>query len=160
MIDSPKRSITKAASWRLFALIFLSLISFLITGDEKKALIITVLYHSIQIIFYFIHERVWTRIDWGKTSGLCIQMTGMSGAGKSTIINLLPRFYDPNSGEIFIDDQNISNVTLSSLRRVMSLVSQDIILFDDTVQANIAYANLNASKKQMDSACELSLIHI
>ena len=85
MIDSPKRSITKAASWRLFALIFLSLISFLITGDEKKALIITVLYHSIQIIFYFIHERVWTRIGWGKTSGLCIQMTGMSGAGKSTL---------------------------------------------------------------------------
>jgi len=89
-------------------------------------------------------------IEGGKTAAL----VGHSGAGKSTIINLLPRFYDPDSGKILIDDQNINSVTLSSLRRLMSLVSQDIILFDDTVKANIAYANLNATDEQITKACE------
>ena len=89
-------------------------------------------------------------IEGGKTAAL----VGHSGAGKSTIINLLPRFYDPDSGKILIDDQNINSVTLSSLRRLISLVSQDIILFDDTVKANIAYANLNATDEQITKACE------
>ena len=65
---------------------------------------------------------------------------GHSGAGKSTIISLLPRFYDPQSGSIEIDDQQIKNVTLKSLRKNLSLVSQDVILFDDTIKNNIAYA--------------------
>ena len=65
---------------------------------------------------------------------------GHSGAGKSTIINLLPRFYDPQTGNISIDDQDTRAVSLKSLRRNISLVSQDVILFDDTVKSNIAYA--------------------
>ena len=65
---------------------------------------------------------------------------GHSGAGKSTIINLLPRFYDPQEGKIIIDDQNIKEVSLNSLRKNLSLVSQDVILFDDTIKNNIAYA--------------------
>ena len=65
---------------------------------------------------------------------------GHSGAGKSTIINLLPRFYDPQEGSIQIDNQNIKEVSLSSLRKNLSLVSQDVILFDDTVKNNILYA--------------------
>ena len=91
-------------------------------------------------------------IDGGSTAAL----VGHSGAGKSTIINLLPRFYDPNKGQVCIDGQNIKNVTLSSLRKNKSLVSQDIILFDDTVLANIAYANLSASKKQIRDACDFA----
>ena len=83
-------------------------------------------------------------------------LVGHSGAGKSTIINLLPRFYDPDEGQIHIDGQNIKNVTLSSVRRGMSLVSQDIILFDDTVRANIAYANLNASDEDITKACDFA----
>ena len=83
-------------------------------------------------------------------------LVGHSGAGKSTIINLMPRFYDPNKGEIFIDGQNIRDVTLTSLRKNISLVSQDIILFDDTVRANVAYANLNASEEQIKKACEFA----
>ena len=90
------------------------------------------------------------------SGGEIVALVGQSGAGKSTIMNLLPRFYDPEKGEVNIDGQNISKVSLNSLRENISLVSQDIILFDDTVQANIAYANLNASKKQMDSACEFA----
>ena len=81
---------------------------------------------------------------------------GHSGAGKSTILNLLPRFYDPQEGEIKIDNQNISKTSLSSLRKNISLVSQDIILFDDTIENNIAYANPNASQKEIIESCEFA----
>ena len=91
-------------------------------------------------------------IDGGSTAAL----VGHSGAGKSTIVNLLPRFYDPKEGEISIDGQNISAVTLSSLRKNISMVSQDIILFDDTVRANIAYANMSATDEQIKKACDFA----
>ena len=91
-------------------------------------------------------------IDHGSTAAL----VGHSGAGKSTIINLLPRFYDPSQGEICINKQNVRNITLSSLRKSLSMVSQDIILFDDTVRANIAYANLSASDKKIREACDFA----
>ena len=83
-------------------------------------------------------------------------LVGHSGAGKSTIISLLPRFFDPGEGKISIDQQNIVDVTLTSLRKNISLVSQDIILFDDTVRANILYANLNASEEQLRKACDFA----
>jgi len=92
-------------------------------------------------------------LEGGKIAAL----VGHSGAGKSTILNLLPRFYDPSKGQVYIDGQNISKVSLSSLRKNISLVSQDIILFDDTVRANIAYANLNASNDQIDNACKFAV---
>jgi len=91
-------------------------------------------------------------IEGGSTAAL----VGHSGAGKSTIINLLPRFYDPIKGQIFIDNQDIRKVSLSSLRKNISLVSQDIILFDDTVRANIAYAKLNASEEEIEKACNFA----
>ena len=81
---------------------------------------------------------------------------GHSGAGKSTIINLLPRFYDPQLGSIEIDGQNIKNVSLASLRRNLSMVSQDIILFDDTIKNNIAYAKKNASQEEIARACKFA----
>jgi len=88
--------------------------------------------------------------------GNTVALVGHSGAGKSTIINLIPRFYDPSKGQIIIDNKNISKVTLSSLRKTISLVSQDIILFDDTVRANIAYANLGASEDEIKKACDFA----
>ena len=88
--------------------------------------------------------------------GTIAALVGHSGAGKSTIMNLLPRFYDPKKGKISIDGQNINSVTLSSLRKSISMVSQDIILFDDTVHANIAYANMNASKEEIKKACDFA----
>ena len=81
---------------------------------------------------------------------------GHSGAGKSTIMNLLPRFYDPQEGDILIDNQNIKKISLKSLRQNLSLVSQDVILFDDTVKNNIAYANENASDEQINRACKFA----
>jgi ATP-binding cassette, subfamily B, bacterial MsbA len=91
-------------------------------------------------------------IEGGNTAAL----VGHSGAGKSTIINLLPRFFDPKNGDIYIDEQNIAKVSLSSLRKSISMVSQDIILFDDTVRANIAYAKLNASDQEIQKACDFA----
>ncbi len=81
---------------------------------------------------------------------------GHSGAGKSTIINLLPRFYDPQEGNIKIDNQVTSEVSLKSLRRNLSLVSQDVILFDDTIKNNIAYANSNATLLEIEEACKFA----
>jgi len=81
---------------------------------------------------------------------------GHSGAGKSTILNLLPRFYDPQEGSIKVDDQDINKVSLSSLRKNISLVSQDVILFDDTIENNIAYANPTATQKDIVEACDFA----
>ena len=65
-------------------------------------------------------------------------LVGHSGAGKSTILNLIPRFFDRNTGDILIDDQSIYKSTIYSLRKSISLVSQDTTLFDDTIKNNIA----------------------
>ncbi len=81
---------------------------------------------------------------------------GHSGAGKSTIFNLLPRFYDPQGGLIKIDNQDIKKVSLNSLRKNLSLVSQDVILFDDTIKNNISYAKDNASENEIENACRFA----
>ena len=81
---------------------------------------------------------------------------GHSGAGKSTIINLLPRFYDPQEGSVEIDRQNIKNVSLESLRKNLSMVSQDVVLFDDTIKNNIAYAKDNATIEEINRACKFA----
>ena len=81
---------------------------------------------------------------------------GHSGAGKSTIFNLLPRFYDPQEGSIKIDNQNTRKVSLNSLRKNLSLVSQDVILFDDTIKNNISYAKENATDEEIKNACKFA----
>ncbi len=83
-------------------------------------------------------------------------LVGHSGAGKSTILNLIPRFYNVNEGNIKIDNQSINNCTLFSLRKNISLVSQDTTLFDDTIKNNISYANLDATQKEIEEAAKYS----
>jgi subfamily B ATP-binding cassette protein MsbA len=83
-------------------------------------------------------------------------LVGLSGAGKSTILNLIPRFYNISSGDIKIDNQSIYNSTLISLRKEISLVSQDTTLFDDTVKSNMIYANLDATENEIKEAAEFS----
>ena len=84
-------------------------------------------------------------------------LVGHSGAGKSTILNLIPRFFNCSSGDILIDGQSIYNSTISSLRKNISLVSQDTTLFDDTVKNNIAYANTLATEEEILNASENAL---
>ena len=95
-------------------------------------------------------------INFQISGGSMTAFVGHSGAGKSTIINLIPRFYEPQEGKIFIDDQDIHKCNLNSLRKNISLVSQDIILFDGTIKNNIAYANSGASENEIKEACKFA----
>ena len=97
-------------------------------------------------------DKINLKISGGKMTAL----VGLSGAGKSTILNLIPRFYNVESGQIFIDGQSINDKTIKSLRKHISLVSQDTTLFDDTIRNNIAYADLNASQKEIEEAAKYS----
>ena len=83
-------------------------------------------------------------------------LVGNSGSGKSTILNLIPRFYDAQSGDIIIDGQSIYNSTLKSLRKNISLVSQETTLFDDTIRNNILYADENATDEEIKKVAKLS----
>jgi subfamily B ATP-binding cassette protein MsbA len=97
-------------------------------------------------------ESVNLEFEGGKMTSL----VGHSGSGKSTILNLIPRFYNTTSGNIKIDDQQINNLSVSSLRKEISLVSQDTTLFDDTIKNNIAYANLKATDEEIIEAAKKS----
>ncbi len=88
--------------------------------------------------------------------GKMTSLVGHSGSGKSTILNLIPRFYDCKSGDISVDNQSIYDVTLHSLRKNISLVSQETTLFDDTIKNNIKYANLDATDEEIYEAAKLS----
>ena len=85
-------------------------------------------------------------------------IVGPTGAGKSTISKLLFRFYDPSSGAISIDNQNIKNVTQSSLRSNIGVVPQDTVLFNDTIKYNISYSKPGASIEEINKAAKLSSI--
>ena len=90
-------------------------------------------------------KKISTKINGGST----VALVGKSGSGKTSFINLIPKFYNLSSGSIEIDNQNINEVNLHSLRKEIALVSQDTILFDDTVKANIAYGKIDASEREI-----------
>lgn len=91
-------------------------------------------------------------------AGETVALVGASGAGKTTLINLIPRFWIPTKGEIYFDGVAQSSVTLKSLRDQISLVSQDVILFDDTIAANIAYGNESATREQIEEAARAAYL--
>ncbi len=86
-------------------------------------------------------------------------LVGPSGGGKSTLMNLLPRFFDVTKGTIEIDEQDIKNVTFDSLRHAIALVSQEVVLFDDTIAANIGFGNPNASLEDIKKAAKAAAAH-
>ncbi|HEY3180718.1 MAG TPA: lipid A export permease/ATP-binding protein MsbA [Casimicrobiaceae bacterium] len=77
--------------------------------------------------------------------GETVALVGSSGSGKSSLVNLIPRFYEPTAGRLFIDSHDVTTLTLKSLRAQIALVSQDVMLFDDTVAANIAYGAMSGT---------------
>ena len=100
-------------------------------------------------------ENINLEFEGGKMTAL----VGHSGSGKSTILNLIPRFYEAHSGNIKIDDQSIYDSTLETLRKNISLVSQETTLFDDTIKNNIKYANADASDEEVVEVAKLSNSH-
>ncbi len=101
-------------------------------------------------------HNVLNNINLEIEGGKITSLVGHSGAGKSSIMNLIPRLYDRNTGDIEIDDQSIYKIKLASLRSNISLVSQDITLFDDTVKNNIAYAKIDATETEILEASKMS----
>lgn len=91
--------------------------------------------------------------------GDIVALVGRSGAGKTTFVDLLPRFYDPTEGAIFIDNMNIKELDLSSLRGLIGVVSQDVILFNDTVRANIAFGRPDATEEEIQEAAKAAYAH-
>ena len=97
-------------------------------------------------------KNLSAKIEGGTKVGL----VGVSGSGKTTFLNLIPRFFHLKTGSVFIDNQNINDINLNSLRKEISLVSQDVILFDDTIKSNILYGNALASNEEIIKACKFA----
>ena len=131
-----------------------------IKEDEKKPNLVLkgskINFNNIEFKYDTTEEQAIKGVSFNIEGNSMAAFVGHSGAGKSTIINLLPRFYDPQKGSIEIDGQNIKNVSLGSLRKNLSLVSQDVILFDDTIKNNIAYAKNNVSQEDISRACKFA----
>ena len=105
------------------------------------------------------HPAGITDLSFAIPAGATVALVGPSGGGKSTIMNLLLRFYEPQSGRILIDGQNISEATINSLRSLTALVSQEVVLFDDTVRANLAYGKLDATEDDIMRAAVQASAH-
>ena len=104
-----------------------------------------------------VENKVLKKINIEINGGKMTALVGHSGSGKSTLLNLIPRIYDPTSGEILIDNQNIKEFKLSSLRSEISIVDQNTTLFDDTVFNNIKYAKPEATNEEVRKAAELAM---
>ncbi len=113
-------------------------------------------FHNVDFQYSANDRKVLQDVNLNIPGEKMTALVGLSGAGKSTIINLIPRFYNINSGDIKIDDQSIYDSTIFSLRKNISYVSQDTTLFDDTIRNNIAYANLDASIDEIKQAATFS----
>ena len=99
-------------------------------------------------------NKVLKNISAEFSGGKMTALVGHSGSGKSTLLNMIPRIYSPNEGNIKIDEQDISKINLNSLRKEISIVDQNVTLFDDTVLNNIKYANPDASLEEIYEAAE------
>ena len=113
-------------------------------------------YKNVNFKYDTTNDKAIKNLNLNIKGGTMTALVGHSGAGKSTVINLLPRFYDPQEGTISIDGKDTGKVNLNSLRKNISLVSQDVILFDDTIKNNISYANPKASNEELEEACKNS----
>ena len=115
-----------------------------------------ILFKNVNFKFDSQNEDTLNSINLDIKGGKMTSLVGHSGAGKSTILNLIPRFYDCKSGDIIIDNQSIYETKISSLRNNISLVTQDTTLFDDTIKNNISYSSSNVSQNQIEEAARYS----
>lgn len=112
-----------------------------------------------QVSFGYGDERVLNDISFKATPGQTVALIGPTGSGKSTVINLLCRFYDADRGEVLVDENNVKNWNIRELRENMVMVMQDIFLFSDTIEGNIAYGVPDASFESVQTAAKMAEAH-
>jgi subfamily B ATP-binding cassette protein MsbA len=111
------------------------------------------------VSFYYEDKQIIKQVNLTIKKGKTVALVGSSGAGKSTLADLVPRFHDVADGAILIDGVDIRDFTIQSLRRQMSFVTQEPILFNDTIAANIALGNINATRDQIIEAAKIANAH-
>ena len=128
-------------------------------AEEIKITNSDIRFDNVNFQYNSAEKNVLRNINLNIAGGKMTSLVGHSGSGKSTILNLIPRFYDAQTGDIFIDGQSIYKTKLKSLRDKISLVSQDTTLFDDTIKNNIAYAKSNIVDEEIIAAAKFSYSH-
>lgn len=128
-------------------------------GYTKEAKPLDVIKDSIEfknISFSYGDKKIIEDLSLKVNKGETVAIVGLSGSGKSTLVNLIPRFYDVSSGSIEIDGVNIKDVSLVSLRKQLSLISQHIVLFNDSIASNISYGDTDKTTKDLENAAKAS----
>ena len=116
-------------------------------------------FRDVQFSYGEAHDATLQGVTFTVGAGQVLAIVGRSGAGKTTLVNLLPRFYDVTTGAILIDDRDVRDVTLASLRAQIGLVTQETVLFDDTIAANIAYGVPRATRETIEAAARAAHAH-
>ncbi len=111
------------------------------------------------VTFAYEGERVLRNVNFTANPGDTIALVGPTGSGKTTVINLLSRFYDPDFGTVYIDDINVKNIDLDTLRKNITSAMQDVFLFSDTIRNNIAYGTPNATDEDIERVARLANAH-
>ncbi len=118
-----------------------------------------IVFDNVRFIYPGTRKKVLDDINFRVKKGELVAIVGKSGAGKTTMVDMLPRFYKPVSGSIFIDGIDVNDVTLESLRKNIGIVSQDIILFNETVMDNIALGKSDATEEEIKEAAKAAYAH-
>ena len=134
----------------------------LMVEEKENALVLPGLNHRIEfknVSFNYDDKPILKNISFVLEKGKTLALVGSSGAGKSTLADLIPRFHDVSQGEILIDGVNIKDFTIESLRKQMSIVTQEAILFNDTIANNIALGNIHATDAEIIEAATIANAH-
>ena len=116
-------------------------------------------FRNVSFAYDGVSKTILKDISFSVRLGQAVAIVGLSGAGKTTLVNLVPRFYDVSGGSILIDGVDIRDVTLTSLRSQIGIVTQDTVLFDDTITNNIAYGSPGASRDEIEAAARAAHAH-
>jgi subfamily B ATP-binding cassette protein MsbA len=119
----------------------------------------TIEFRNVEFLYADAEDATLRGVSFRVGAGQMLALVGRSGAGKTTLVNLIPRFYDVSGGSILIDGRDVRDVTLASLRAQIGIVTQETVLFDDTIAANIAYGRPAASRVEIEAAARAAHAH-